>query len=43
MESRELITEKRKAFHQAATELYKPFPKEMFKEYGVKRGLRNED
>jgi citrate synthase len=37
------IAERRKMFHQAAMDLYKPFPKELFKAYGVKRGLRNED
>ena len=30
-------------FDKHASELYKPFPKEMFKTYGVKRGLRNDD
>ena len=28
---------------KAAADLYKPLPKELFKAYGVKRGLRNED
>ena len=28
---------------EEAEELYSPFPREMFKKYGVKRGLRNED
>lgn len=37
------IREKRREFQQAAKEIYKPFPKELFKAYGVKRGLRNED
>ncbi len=34
---------KRQDFYKKATDLYRPFPKEMFKAYGVKRGLRNED
>ncbi len=37
------IENKRQLFHKAAMDLYKPFPKELFKAYGVKRGLRNED
>ncbi len=37
------INEKKKQFYKAAEDLYKPFPKELFKAYGVKRGLRNED
>ena len=37
------IENKRRQFYQAAEDLYKPFPKELFKAYGVKRGLRNED
>lgn len=42
-ENAEEIEKKRKQFYQAAEDLYKPFPKELFKAYGVKRGLRNED
>lgn len=30
-------------FKASAEELYSPFPKDTFKKYGVKRGLRNED
>ena len=30
-------------FQAEAEELYNPFPKETFKKYGVKRGLRNDD
>lgn len=37
------MNEKKHMFDKDANELYKPFPKEMFKAYGVKRGLRNED
>lgn len=37
------IDQKRQQFYKAAEDLYKPFPKELFKAYGVKRGLRNED
>lgn len=37
------IAKKRERFDKAASDLYKPFPKELFKAYGVKRGLRNED
>ena len=37
------MNEKKHMFDQTANELYKPFPKELFKAYGVKRGLRNED
>ncbi len=37
------MNEKKHQFDNIASELYKPFPKEMFKAYGVKRGLRNED
>ncbi len=37
------MNEKEHMFDKDATELYQPFPKEMFKAYGVKRGLRNED
>lgn len=37
------IMKKREHFYKEASDLYKPFPKELFKEYGVKRGLRNED
>lgn len=37
------IKEKSEEFHKVASDLYKPFPKELFKAYGVKRGLRNED
>lgn len=39
----EEIARKREAFYKTANDLYKPFPKELFKAYGVKRGLRNED
>lgn len=42
-----LTNEQRKAleerFCNEAEDLYKPFPKETFKKYGVKRGLRNDD
>jgi citrate synthase len=42
-----LTNEERKAleerFCNEAEDLYKPFPREMFKKYGVKRGLRNDD
>lgn len=37
------IAKKREGFYKTAYDLYKPFPKELFKAYGVKRGLRNED
>ncbi len=37
------IAKKREQFFKVASDLYKPFPKELFKAYGVKRGLRNED
>ena len=37
------MNEKKHMFDKDANELYQPFPKEMFKSYGVKRGLRNED
>lgn len=37
------MNEKKHMFDQVANELYHPFPKELFKKYGVKRGLRNED
>lgn len=37
------MNKKKHMFDQTANELYKPFPKELFKAYGVKRGLRNED
>lgn len=37
------MNEKKHMFDKDANELYKPFPKELFKAYGVKRGLRNED
>lgn len=37
------IFERVQAFFKEVSELYKPFPKELFKRYGVKRGLRNED
>lgn len=37
------MNDKKHIFDQVANELYKPFPKELFKKYGVKRGLRNED
>lgn len=37
------IEKKRERFYKTASDLYKPFSKELFKAYGVKRGLRNED
>ena len=37
------MEQKKHMFDKTAAELYKPFPKELFKAYGVKRGLRNED
>lgn len=37
------MNQKKHMFDKDANELYKPFPKELFKAYGVKRGLRNED
>lgn len=37
------MNEKQKALYDAASKQYQPFPKELFKAYGVKRGLRNED
>ena len=37
------MTEKQKMLYDAANQQYQPFPKELFKAYGVKRGLRNED
>ena len=37
------MDEKKRIFDKEANELYKPFPKELFKTYGVKRGLRNDD
>ena len=37
------MNEKEHMFDRDANELYKPFPKDLFKAYGVKRGLRNED
>ena len=37
------MNDKKHIFDSAANSLYKPFPKELFKAYGVKRGLRNED
>ncbi len=37
------MDKKKHIFDQVAHELYQPFPKELFKKYGVKRGLRNED
>ena len=40
--SEERIRLERK-FQAVAEELYSPFDKEIFKKYGVKRGLRNED
>lgn len=43
MKERNDIEKKRQLFIEAANDLYKPFPKELFKAYGVKRGLRNED
>ncbi len=39
-EQREKLEEK---FRNEAEDLYRPFPKETFKKYNVKRGLRNED
>ncbi len=38
-----VIAKKRERFYQRANDLYQPFPQELFTEYGVKRGLRNED
>lgn len=43
-----MLTEKERIeleekFRAEAEELYSPFPKETFKKYGVKRGLRNDD
>ncbi len=37
------MNEKKHMFDHVANELYQPFSKELFKKYGVKRGLRNED
>ncbi len=37
------MEEKKHIFDKVAADLYKPFSKELFKTYGVKRGLRNED
>lgn len=37
------IVKKKQEFYKTASDLYQPFSKEMFKAYGVKRGLRNED
>ena len=37
------MEEKKHIFDKVAVDLYKPFSKELFKTYGVKRGLRNED
>lgn len=37
------MNDKKHIFDKAALDLYKPLPKELFKAYGVKRGLRNED
>ena len=37
------IFERVQTFFNEVRELYKPFPRELFKQYGVKRGLRNED
>ena len=37
------MNDKQHMFDKTANDLYKPFPKELFKAYGVKRGLRNED
>lgn len=37
------MNQKKHMFDNVANELYKPFSKELFKAYGVKRGLRNED
>ncbi|MBQ3426115.1 MAG: citrate/2-methylcitrate synthase [Clostridia bacterium] len=42
MTDREII-EKVQAFFKHVSDLYQPFPKGLFKQYGVKRGLRNED
>ena len=37
------MNEKGHIFERDANELYKPFSKDLFKKYGVKRGLRNDD
>lgn len=37
------MKERQRSFYAAAEKQYQPFPKELFKAYGVKRGLRNED
>lgn len=37
------MKEKQHSFYAAAEKQYQPFSKELFKAYGVKRGLRNED
>lgn len=37
------MEERKHMFEKTANELYKPFSKELYKAYGVKRGLRNED
>ncbi len=37
------MNEKQKALYDTAAKQYQPFSKELFKAYGVKRGLRNED
>ncbi len=37
------MTEKKNMLYEVASKQYQPFSKELFKAYGVKRGLRNED
>ncbi len=37
------MNEKQKILYETASKQYQPFSKELFKAYGVKRGLRNED
>lgn len=37
------MEERKHMFNKVANDLYKPFSKELFKTYGVKRGLRNDD
>ncbi len=37
------MTEKKNMLYEAASKQYQPFSKDLFKAYGVKRGLRNED
>ncbi len=39
-EERERLQE---LFREKAADIYKPFPRELFKQYSVKRGLRNDD